>query len=881
MKHFKINAPTRIKLLLIISGLAAVALAILYFSLPGITRNIVLAQADKLGLKNLQFRALHVGWRRLDLADVTLGDAAAPSLRVQDLSIEYSLAGLWRKKIKKVRLANVRITIADHGRGFEFAGMATPPAAAAQTIELPAVERLSLEDAVVRLAWAGRSLDIPVNATLRASGAGYVFSAVLRPLAETVRMRGAVDTNFTAGKIAFTVPGIPLQTIIDQAGFGRAVRAQGRIAADGEIVLQAGNFNTALLNVSSRGVSRWEVPGQAAGDLESFSLAGKFASGFGAQNITGSLRGSRLQVGAMAIESPFQVDVRGRQWPGLEFAIGSLQIARPLPLTVERVAGRLSGPWSTARVSGAFAIQGGAGILKALGLPGEIARPYALEGDFQGSRMAGALAWAMQAKGRSRLAVALGADSLRGRLDLNVSLQGDGQRLHASAACRMPAADLRLAGASAGAEVFSASAELDHVFGGGIRGRGQVNVSGGRIAAAAADGLQASGIRLEMPWHWPGQGRGAEGKFSVARLQGNGTRWQDISGSLVQQDAGLRFSGYLPSLLPGIALTFQGHVAPGQAGHSLQADFALPQTVLPPKTSLQPLHPLLQGMNGSGRFQAEGQFRAGTDHAGGSAVVKITNADFSLPREGLALRGVNAGIQLDRLFDFVTAPSQRVEFRDLKWGEMLFSNGEVLFSGESDGSLHIASAGFDWCQGRITLAPLRIKPGTGDFLMIFNFDRVNFAQMINALMGKTMVSGDAEMSGSVPIRMVKGSPVFLDGTLHSTPGSSGSLNVSQPELIANGQVLVEEAIRDFRYNWIKVKMGGRNDRLDMVVSIDGAPARKLPLRYDAKLKDFVRDPKGGRHVELKGLLLDIRFLDIDLKDLLKAGSRMTSSYQEK
>ena len=212
---------------------------------------------------------------------------------------------------------------------------------------------------------------------------------------------------------------------------------------------------------------------------------------------------------------------------------------------------------------------------------------------------------------------------------------------------------------------------------------------------------------------------------------------------------------------------------------------------------------------------------------------------------------------------------------------MLFSNGELVFSGESGGTVFIESGRFDWCQGKIIMAPFRIKPGATDFLMTFNCDRVNFAQMLNALVGKTIVSGDAEMSGIVPIQMVKGSPVFLDGYLYSTPGRSGNLKVAKPELISNGQVLVEEAIRDFRYNWIKVKMGSRNDRLDMVVSMDGAPAQKLPLRYDQKQKNFIKDPSGGRHVELKGLLLDIRFIDIDLKDLLKASSQMTSSHQEK
>ena len=86
-------------------------------------------------------------------------------------------------------------------------------------------------------------------------------------------------------------------------------------------------------------------------------------------------------------------------------------------------------------------MQNGNGMLAALGLPGEITRPYAIDGDFQGSLKTGNIAWTMQARGKGSLAVALGRDSLRGRLDLNASLKGDAQRLHASAAYRMPAAD--------------------------------------------------------------------------------------------------------------------------------------------------------------------------------------------------------------------------------------------------------------------------------------------------------------------------------------------------------------------------------------------------------------------------------------------------------
>jgi hypothetical protein len=881
MKHFKFKMPAKKIVWLILIGLAGLAAVYLYFSLTGITTNFLVSQAEKFGLKNLQFKVLHVGLQRLDLADVTAGDAADPALSIPDLSIEYSLTGLWRKKIKSVRLAGAWIRIEDRGQGFHFPGMITPPVAQAQNSEMPTVERLILEDSSLRLAWEGRSLEIPISATLRVSGPGYFFSALLRPLAETVRLQGTIDKNFTAAKMAFTIPGFPLSVLIDQAGFGPAARGKGRIAAQGEIILGDGNFKTAAVSASSLGDLQLAVPDQGSVILDSFSLAFTLGTGFAMRDIVAGARGRQLQVGELAVEAPFNLAIRGRQWPDLELSIHDFKVVRPLPVTIGQISGKVTGPWSTARISGDFGIQTGAGVLAALRLPGEITRPYAMEGKFQGSLLAGKIAWTIQARGKRSLAIALGQDSLRGWLDLNASLKGDAQRLQANAAYRMPAAELQLAGYRARADLFSGDAELDYIFGGNFRGRGLVNINGGNIAAEAGTGLQAAGISLKMPWHWPGGGPGGEGGFSVAWVQSNGMRWQDISGILIQEDTALRFSGSMHSALAKIALTFQGRYAPNSAGGSLQADFLAPTVTLPAKTALQPLHPLLSGMSGSGLFQADGRIWAGSDSVGGSANVKISNADFNQQKEKIALRGVNGSIKLVNLFDFVTAPAQRIDFRELQWQDMLFSNGEMVFTGESNGTFFIESGRVDWCQGKIIMAPFRIKPGATDFLMTFNCDRVNFAQMINTLVGKTIVSGDAEMSGIVPIQMVKGSPVFLDGYLYSTPGRSGNLKVAKPELIANGQVLVEEAIRDFRYNWIKVKMGSQNNLLDMVVSIDGAPAQKLPLRYDAKQKDFIKDTAGGRHVELKGLLLDIRFLDIDLKDLFKASSQMTSSHQEK
>ena len=878
VKHLKFKMPSKRTAWLIIIGMVGMAVVVLYFSLPVITKNVLLTQAENFGLKNLQFRALHVGWRRLDLADVTLGDTAAPALRIPYLSMEYSLTGLWNKKIKNVRLVGASIKIEDRGQGFAFHGLTTPPIPQAQNGEMPTIERLSLEDGNLQLAWAGHTLEIPFDAALRASSRDYSFSALLRPLAETVRLQGTVDNNITTGKIAWEIPGFPLQALIDQAGFGTAAWGQGRIAAKGEMILGDGDFKAATVAVSGLGNLRLAFPDQASLWLNSFSLAFRLGSGFTVHDFVAGVRGLQFHFGEFSVESPFDLELRG--WPDLEFSGRDLQIALPLPLAFERISGKITGPWAAAQVNGEFRLHTGKRMLAALGLPGEITRPYAVDGDFQASLKEGMISWALQARGKQGIALSLGADTLRGRLDLNASLRGDEQRLHASAAYRMPEADLQLAGYRARAEDCRGNAEVEYVFGGNFSGRGRVELSGGHVAASEAGSPEAAGIRLNLPWQWPGGGPAPEGGFSIARLQSNGMRWQDISGIAVQKDALLRFSGSMHSVLAKIAVAFQGIVAPEPGGGGLQADFSLPPVVLPAGTDLRPLHPLLQGTSGGGRFQAEGRIWASNDSAGGSAAMKIADADFERKEDGIAVLGVNGSITLERLFDFVTAPAQRIAFRELKWQDKSFSNGELVFAGESGGTVFIESGRFDWCQGKIIVAPFRLEPGKTDFLITLYCDRVNFAQMLNVLLGKAVVSGDAEMNGIVPVRMVNGSPVFLDGYLYSTPGSSGNLKVSHPELISGGQVLVEEAIRDFRYNWIKVKMSSRGDRLDMVVSIDGAPDQKLPLRYDAKKKDFIKDPAGGRHVQLKGLLLDIRFLDIDLKDLLKAGGQMSAGQKK-
>jgi len=132
-----------------------------------------------------------------------------------------------------------------------------------------------------------------------------------------------------------------------------------------------------------------------------------------------------------------------------------------------------------------------------------------------------------------------------------------------------------------------------------------------------------------------------------------------------------------------------------------------------------------------------------------------------------------------------------------------------------------------------------------------------------------VASGEGELNGIIPLSVREGNLVFNHGYLYSKPGAKGNIKIENSKQVSGGVVIVEEAMKDFLYSSIKIKLNTENDYLNIFVYIDGFPNRKLPLIYDSKQKDFVRHPDGKGRVSLKGLLLELRFLDIDIKRLLK------------
>ncbi|HOW44935.1 MAG TPA: YdbH domain-containing protein [Candidatus Aminicenantes bacterium] len=861
---------------LIIGGLVVLAMALFLFSLPRLVHDALISQAAKLGLKDLRLRVVHVGLGRLELADISSGPRPSPWLRIQRAAVTYTPLGLLRRKINGVRLANFVIRLEKRSGRLAFPGLGVPPGNARGNADPFELRSIEAEKGKLQLPFRDGTWDIPFSAQARGGRSGHDVKASLSVLGNRIRLRGGLDRNFASGRVTFAAEELSLPSLHDLGWMPADASLAGRIELRGEVSLRQGHFAGARVDIQGKDGIEMAIPGQGGLALTAMKADFRLGPEFIPQDIAVAARVARFAWMGMEATEPFDLDMRGNRWPDLDLELRRVRLVRPVPLRLEKASAHASLPWPAISVRGDFRIMAEEGAMDALGMPLRIARPYGLSVDFHARREGGRVDWTLKARGDGTAILAAGKDRLSGRLILDALVSGDGRSARAAASGRLQGADWQWADARGRAAALDMRADLRHVFAGEWQARGVLQVRGGRFSAPGEVGVLAEGIEWESPWSLSGRAPEWRGSFSIARIEAGGAGGRDIHGVVAPRGRGLSFSGQGGSSLPGLAFSFAGKATPRAGSWGVEAELRVPPATIPAGTQLEALHPALKGLAAGGRLEAHARIRADGRRLKGSAGLDIAGAGFGFAAAGLSLSGLHGAVQLDDWLEFVTPPDQRLRFTELRWQGLILRDGEVAFRGLGAGALQIESGRFGWSGGTVLIDPLRLEPGAAEPVVTLRCRDVDLAAMLNALAGEEIVSGDARLSGVVPLKLAGGRPVFLDGRLESDPTHSGRLRVSRPEAISGGQALVEEAIRDFRWNWIKVRLDGRDDRLNLVFSIDGAPAAKLPLRYDRKKKDFVRDPKGRPSVELKGLLLDIRFNDVDVKDLLEASSRMAA-----
>ena len=279
-------------------------------------------------------------------------------------------------------------------------------------------------------------------------------------------------------------------------------------------------------------------------------------------------------------------------------------------------------------------------------------------------------------------------------------------------------------------------------------------------------------------------------------------------------------------------------------------------------------------LNGSLSLDVAGGFKKGNNFAG-FAKLALSDVGINKESENFSIEGVNADFEINDFNILRSPPAQKLTFSILKYGTMIFKNGGFDFQLESNKSLFLEKSTIEWCDGQIDMGALRInldKPE--DLTFSIYCDRIEIAELLKQL-NVAHAAGGGLVAGRIPVNFRNGKLNINNGFLYSTPGVGGRIQLidfSDTALADTSLQLAlsREALKDYNYKWIRLTFNSEQEFMNIKLSLDGAPNRKLPFRLN---KNGVLMFDQHAMATFLGIAFDIRFM-IPMNHLIKLGRKV-------
>ena len=394
-------------------------------------------------------------------------------------------------------------------------------------------------------------------------------------------------------------------------------------------------------------------------------------------------------------------------------------------------------------------------------------------------------------------------------------------------------------------------------------------------------GLRGLDISGDLPWDWPGQKTtaGRKGRVDCRKIFWQELDLGNLSASLEQHGQKILFQGHHESaLLQGLRLRCDGQGGLNQKGE-LQAHATFETNEYKPKT---PINLGLFKISADGNiidgiFSANGALDLATRGVNGSATAIVKEAILRNDEKNLLISSINCQLELPELPSLRSAPEQTLNFDLLKAGNISSPGGTFTFQIEADKTLLLEKGQLSWCGGKIETQALRISPAIGDYQFTLYCDRLQLTELLEQL-AQVEAQGRGSVNGRIPVLWKNGELTFDDGFLYSTPGQGGTVKISGGEIpgaglpASNPQFtqldLAREALKDYQYEWTKVKVNSEAEELILNLQFDGKPNLPLPFVYKKELGGFARVSAKSPGSNFQGISLDLN-LRLPLNQILQ------------
>ena len=267
--------------------------------------------------------------------------------------------------------------------------------------------------------------------------------------------------------------------------------------------------------------------------------------------------------------------------------------------------------------------------------------------------------------------------------------------------------------------------------------------------------------------------------------------------------------------------------------------------------------------------------------------IKIWNRDETyFTVESVRMEGISASCTIPELINMRSSGLQRFSFDRASFGKTELDNGEIIFNIESGDSIFIEKISAEYCRGKVFTHAVRISSKKSDYNLILFFDRLNLAMILENL-GIEKSEGEGAVNGRLPVMFNNGQIIFGDGFLYSTPGVGGNIRLTGTQVLTSGipegtvqhaqLELAREALKDYKYEWVKLSLVTKGENLLLKMQLAGKPAGLPPFVYKKDFGGFVKIEGKGEGSVFQGIGIDVNF-SLPLKRLMKYGENINSLF---
>ncbi|GBC63390.1 hypothetical protein DENIS_4384 [Desulfonema ishimotonii] len=870
------------------------------------------------GFRDFSWHVRRVGFTGADVGHIRIGPEDGPPISIRSVQIDYSVSRLFRREIDGITISGVELhcDLTDGNltvRGLDpalFSG--TPrqetPSADAPFIPPVSVGHITLRNAVLIFNWHNSRFRIPVALTLSPRSRDIWHGALrISPRGQNLMADADYHLLTRTLQLKLRAPSFETERFADLVSRVPGLFLAGDLTLNLSAELKTSPFSLSGFQADCEfrnRASRYEdlifLPFQPRPDLS-------------ASESTDQPHGQATNPPS---GEPVRLVVR-KEAGGWAFSLSDFALASPVAVGISRVDGTLKETEAGFEIDGS----GLAGLLKAdpeaaSGVFGA-EEPFHLGIGFSGS-LARSGEWAFVLKngdGDVNLLpawrVRTGDMTLNGKspvLDIAGKGAGGGGELRyridlAGLTGAAPAAEVRLpslalsglarsdaSGATAtvtldapGTSVkagetdvqvaeLSLSVRLNRAKDAPFRADGKLTLAGGKVRGS---GIQADGIRISLPLQWPWADSEKAGRIVVTAARWDRMNIGALDGFIRQTPAGFAFGGkHRSKLLPGAVVRLSGESGFMGQPHRTVLRFDTRHKVVSP-LDLGRFAPAAKGITLSGALTVTGEMISDKTGLKLGADTVLEKAELRMEKNGIVVDGCEIRLSLPDLIGLRSAPGQQVRAKRIAVGNILLEDADFRFQIESPRSFLIEKGKFAWCGGNVTAQALRILSGGDDYDLLLYCDRLKLARVL-AQLGGASAEGEGTVNGRIPVRFRAGAFSFDDGFLYSTPGDGGVIHLTGGEFLTAGipedtpqfnQIeLARAALKDYEYQWVRLRLNSEEDDLMLGIRFDGKPLHPLPFVYKEDFGGFIRS--GTQLSRFQGIRLNVNLL-LPLNKLLR------------